>query len=114
MWSSPPELDPADGTAGQPTSPRASAASGPTAVPAPLSGWPVTHDVPQGSGRGEELDWSRVRQLRAKAAAALTGRLARDRDAGRPPLDEVARRELARALIVQVLEDDTDARLSVG
>jgi Flp pilus assembly CpaF family ATPase len=80
----------------------------------PLTGAAPTPDLLRDRGRSDELDWSRIRQLRVKAAAALTDRLGRDRDAGRPALDEAGRRELARAVIVQVLTDDTDARLSVG
>lgn len=90
-----------------------SSSLGPAALPAPAD-WPTTSATGHHAGPRAPLDWSRIRRLRAKAAASLTDRLARDRDAGRTPLDEAGRRELGRALIVQVLEEDTNQRLSAG
>lgn len=55
------------------------------------------------------VDWAQVRAFRQQAAELLTARL-RDR----PGLEETARREIGRALIVTMLRDHAEALLTRG
>lgn len=62
------------------------------------------------SGRvRQEVDWPLVRALRQQAAERLTVQLA-----SRPGLDEAGRRELGRALVVELLREHTAELVSTG
>ena len=78
---------------------------GPLAPVAPTA--PVAWARPAGEDAG--VDWGQVRAFRQQAAELLTAQL-RDR-AG---LDEPARREIGRALIVAMLRDHADSLLAEG
>ena len=83
------------------------------AGPADVLGPPTARLVPtpalRPSGRPRQVDWAQVRAFRQQAAELLTAQL-RDR-AG---LDEPARREIGRALIVAMLRDHADSLLAEG
>ena len=74
--------------------------------PAPKPDGPVAARLRQ---PGVAVDWAQVRAFRQQAAELLTAQL-RDR-AG---LDEAARREIGRALIVSMLRDHADSLLAEG
>jgi hypothetical protein len=64
---------------------------------------------PSGADAGGAVDWGQVRAFRQQAAELLTAQL-RDRSG----LDEPARREIGRALIVAMLRDHADSLLAEG
>jgi pilus assembly protein CpaF len=75
-----------------------------------LPGTPLaTADAVSGAHAPVGVDWAQVRAFRQQAAELLTAQL-RDR-AG---LEEAARREIGRALIVTMLRDHADALLARG
>ena len=82
---------------------------GPADLPRP---WAASADAgPAAAARRgtSEVDWAQVRAFRQSAAELLTAQL-RDR----PGLDEPARREIGRSLIVAMLRDHADTLLAEG
>jgi Flp pilus assembly CpaF family ATPase len=98
-------------TAADPALPRV----GHTAASSSRRDWPATAGRPSGpAARPGVIGESLTRWVRARVAAQLAEQAHAEKDAGRPPLDAQARRELGWTLITEALDGHVREALEAG